>query len=236
MAFFNEFPHTRTYDSDLAWLIERMKEILSRMDTLENKMRDLEELVTNFINTFDIEQIVREFIEELIRDGRFDEILMTLMSYYNRYKVLWDDQNYDGALDSAFLHRILLPEGASHQFTDGRYCQAMMSGGMLYINIRSLTINGLPTSSAFTMEIENTDRAYMTEHFGAYVPTIPKQVAPKYLTRRADSMVTYVCTCYCDENSGIKLEMRTSTETRFNVSELSTMFLPVIQTNPRIGV
>lgn len=32
MAYFNEFPHTRTYDSDLGWLIESVKEVIERVD------------------------------------------------------------------------------------------------------------------------------------------------------------------------------------------------------------
>ena len=36
MAFF-EFPHTRTYDSDLGWLIKAFREISAKLDTyLEN--------------------------------------------------------------------------------------------------------------------------------------------------------------------------------------------------------
>lgn len=31
MAFFNEFPFTRTYDSDLGWLIEQVKKLINQM-------------------------------------------------------------------------------------------------------------------------------------------------------------------------------------------------------------
>lgn len=81
MAFFNEFPHTRTYDSDLAWLIERMKEILTRMDTLEEKMSALEALVNDFINTLDIDRVIREEIQRLIDSGDFNKLLSVILSY-----------------------------------------------------------------------------------------------------------------------------------------------------------
>lgn len=32
MAYFNEFPNTRTYDSDLGWIISRMKQLIYEMD------------------------------------------------------------------------------------------------------------------------------------------------------------------------------------------------------------
>lgn len=35
MAFFNEFPHTRTYDSDLGWIIKEMKKLLKEFGSLE---------------------------------------------------------------------------------------------------------------------------------------------------------------------------------------------------------
>lgn len=79
MAFFNEFPHTRTYDSDLAWLIKRMKEILSRMDSLEDRMKALEDLVTDFINTANIPQLIADEVQKMIDDGRIDEIVARLI-------------------------------------------------------------------------------------------------------------------------------------------------------------
>lgn len=77
MAFFNEFPHTRTYDSDLAWLIKRMKEVLSRMDSVEARMQAVEELVRNFLDTAD--DLIREIIQAMIDDGTFAEIIASLI-------------------------------------------------------------------------------------------------------------------------------------------------------------
>lgn len=73
MAFFNEFPHTRTYDSDLAWLIKRMKEVLSRMDSVEERMAAVENLVNNFLEV--APQIVREVLEAMLQDGSLLEFL-----------------------------------------------------------------------------------------------------------------------------------------------------------------
>ena len=44
MSFF-EFPHTRTYDSDLGWLIAKMKELLDAYETILADVEDLHNLV-----------------------------------------------------------------------------------------------------------------------------------------------------------------------------------------------
>lgn len=41
MAFFNEFPHSRTYDSDLGWLIASMKKLIVDYDELTDSVADL---------------------------------------------------------------------------------------------------------------------------------------------------------------------------------------------------
>ena len=48
MAFFNEFPHTRTYDNDLGWLIKKVKELVeqanSEMEAIAELQQFMEEL------------------------------------------------------------------------------------------------------------------------------------------------------------------------------------------------
>lgn len=82
MAFFNEFPHTRTYDSDLAWLIRRMKEVLARMASLEEKMNALEQLVADFIATLNIEQAIKDALNDMIAQGVFNDLLTQLFNDY----------------------------------------------------------------------------------------------------------------------------------------------------------
>ena len=89
MAFFNEFPHTRTYDSDLAWLIKRMKEVLARMDSVEARMKALEDLVADFIASLDIEQAIKDALQQMIADGVFDDLLTNL---FNNYTAIIDQK------------------------------------------------------------------------------------------------------------------------------------------------
>lgn len=79
-GFFYEFPHTHTYDSDLSWLIARMLWVLNRMDDVEQRMAALEDLVDNFIESLEIDTLIREAILKMIRDGDFDSVFQTIAS------------------------------------------------------------------------------------------------------------------------------------------------------------
>lgn len=85
MSFF-EFPHTRTYDSDLGWLIKKMEELLNEYNALmswkaehEQEYSDLLRRVNALeqsINTFEAEieariaELERELSEEIYRQLR----------------------------------------------------------------------------------------------------------------------------------------------------------------------
>lgn len=62
MAFFNEFPHTRTYDSDLAWLIKRMKEVLARLDEAIEAVNSIPQKILDALN-------------ELINNGAIEDLI-----------------------------------------------------------------------------------------------------------------------------------------------------------------
>ena len=67
MAFFNEFPHTRTYDSDLAWLIKRMKETLARLDEAIAAVNSIPDKILEALN-------------ELINNGSIEDLIETAVA------------------------------------------------------------------------------------------------------------------------------------------------------------
>lgn len=76
MAFFNEFPHTRTYDSDLAWLIKRMKEVLARLDEAIAAVNSIPEKIlealNELINNGSIENLIDTAVAGEMYAGRFN--------------------------------------------------------------------------------------------------------------------------------------------------------------------
>lgn len=73
MAFFNEFPHTRTYDSDLGWLIGEMKKLLVEWGSVE-------EAWNRFLEKFQpsIDETVLKILTEWKDDGTLTNLLLSL--------------------------------------------------------------------------------------------------------------------------------------------------------------
>lgn len=70
MAFFNEFPHTRTYDSDLGWIIKKMKELLLEWGSVEEAWKE-------FQNQFPdkLADSVESILTEWLNDGTLSAII-----------------------------------------------------------------------------------------------------------------------------------------------------------------
>lgn len=69
MGYFNEFPHTRTYDGDLGWLIKMYKELLA-MYTSNNEY--LSEILDN------LEGFTQEQLNKWLEDGTIGNIIEAL--------------------------------------------------------------------------------------------------------------------------------------------------------------
>ena len=108
MSFF-EFPHTRTYDSDLGWLIKKMKELLDEYEILmnwkaqhENEYTDLLRRVGYLernINSFEAEielrfnELKTELSEELFNEiqGAFTQLQNELGTLENELLIFRQD-------------------------------------------------------------------------------------------------------------------------------------------------
>lgn len=71
MAFFNEFPHTRTYDSDLGWLIKNVKKLIETTDGQQEKIDAVYQFMQDIENGDFPESVVSAF-KEWMRDNLLD--------------------------------------------------------------------------------------------------------------------------------------------------------------------
>lgn len=94
-GFFNEFPHTHTYETDLSWLISRMKWTLWRMDSVEARMKAVEDLLIEFVETLDIEGLIAQALQDLIHSDEFQHILVSAFNNINEMPTLYGSFNRD---------------------------------------------------------------------------------------------------------------------------------------------
>lgn len=73
MAFFNEFPHTRTYDSDLGWIIKKMKELLVEWGGLEEAWEAFKKEFGE-----NVSEAVLKILEKWKDDGTLTELIGAL--------------------------------------------------------------------------------------------------------------------------------------------------------------
>lgn len=63
MAFFNEFPDTRTYDSDLGWLIRTVIKLVTNCKSLDEQIRRVNQFVDDIENGNFPDSVVKAFKE-----------------------------------------------------------------------------------------------------------------------------------------------------------------------------
>lgn len=80
MAFFNEFPHTRNYDSDLGWLIESVRKLIGCCDQMtawkeehEQEYQELKQLYDD-IATGNFPEALEAGFTKWIKDNAYDLI------------------------------------------------------------------------------------------------------------------------------------------------------------------
>lgn len=88
MAFFNEFPHTRTYDNDLGWLIKNVKsydDVIASLNTwIETntpRIEDLEEF-KNALESGDLPEGVKDGIRNWCSENLIDLMAETIKNVF----------------------------------------------------------------------------------------------------------------------------------------------------------
>lgn len=84
MAFFNGWPWTQFQEQNLDWIIKRLKEL----ENLPQQFQDLTDYVHDYLDNLDIEQDVKDYIDEMYSDGRLQTLIETIVD--NRVDTYWD--------------------------------------------------------------------------------------------------------------------------------------------------
>lgn len=84
MALFNGWPWTQFQEQNLDWIIKRLKEL----EDLPQQFQDLATYVHDYLDNLDIEQDVKDYIDEMYSDGRLQALIETVVD--DRVDNYWD--------------------------------------------------------------------------------------------------------------------------------------------------
>lgn len=77
MAFFNEFPHTRNYDSDLGWIIESVRKLIECCEEVTEWKDDFEEAYNE----------LKEIYEQIISGNLPEGIVNALNAWMDAHAI-----------------------------------------------------------------------------------------------------------------------------------------------------
>lgn len=155
MSYF-EFPHTRTYDSDLGWLIAKVKEVSTTFDSFTSDLAQLSgdlNALTARVTTLEGE--INGFIDEI--DKRFEILNNEIDSKFAQLtaQILTELAAYNATL-AEFRNELIRIQNAGTAYTDltGEACRAYTD-----IKIQEL-IDSIPDLT--TVNVYNPCRGYIT--------------------------------------------------------------------------
>ena len=164
MGFMYEFPHTRTFDSDLREIIElfcTVKEMPMKFEELQKNFDELKLFVENYFDNLDVSNEINAKIDEMMADGS----LATLFSKYTvrAYDVVTDMKNdtslgidmvvetngyYTSNDGGGATYKIVAnkPTGVSELLANGLYAELVLDGNI--INVRQCGVIGSNSTNA----------------------------------------------------------------------------------------
>lgn len=189
MGYMYEFPHSRTFDSDLREIIElfcTVKEMPMKFEELQKNFDELKLFVEDYFDNLDVSNEINAKIDEMMADGS----LATLFSKYTvrAYDVVSDMKNdtslgidmvvetngyYTSNDGGAATYKIVAnkPTGVSELLANGLYAELVLDGNI--INIRQCGVIGSNSTNADIIQalLDNTGLERYTLYFpsGNYI-------------------------------------------------------------------
>ena len=76
----SKYPYTDLHEMNMDWVIDQVKTAIAGYEGLSNDFNDLKTFVEDFIAHLDIDQAVRDYLDELIQDGTITQMIQDVIS------------------------------------------------------------------------------------------------------------------------------------------------------------
>lgn len=98
MGLFEQFPYTNFHELNLDWLLQEMKRLAGRMDTVEEVVEELKREMEEFFDDLNLQREVNAKIDEMAQDGSLLDVIRPYLRNYTedldyRIDAFMDDVN-----------------------------------------------------------------------------------------------------------------------------------------------
>lgn len=113
MAYFNNFPHARTYDADLGWLIRHVRELMACCNDTQEKLDTLMAFYDDIMSG-DFPEAVTDSFKKWIRDNLVDLVGELVKQVYfgltpDGYFVAYIPESWDDIRFNTTEYDIFIP-------------------------------------------------------------------------------------------------------------------------------
>ena len=219
MANWNEYPYTDFHQLNLDWIISKVKEYLTKVDTLEINFSDLKDYVMNYFEDLDVQEEINNKLDEMAAQGELASIIsMFLQSegllVFNTTADLVAAQNLANGQTVLKLGDLVYNDGLTYL-----YKIRTLTNVDVIDNVRILALTNYPTliaerlvSNSEMNAIRTISPIYLSEYVASDISHYPSAVIKalnKVMLFVFENNNDYGTVVIYDVNNNVKLEKKT---------------------------
>lgn len=98
MGIFRQFPYSNFHEFNLDWLLGVVKALIEDLEVFDKDYEEFKEYVYEYLKNLDVEEYVREYIDELWESGALGDIIMEAIDDLRIRVQILEDENKKGSI------------------------------------------------------------------------------------------------------------------------------------------
>lgn len=110
MGIFRQFPYTNFHEINLDWIINEVKRIVKENKEIITDFNELEEYVKNWMQSLNVDEAIKDYIDELLESGRLSEIILAAFNELDERVSDIESEMKKGSIENYYLSHIKVGE------------------------------------------------------------------------------------------------------------------------------